>query len=102
MTQENQTYDDTLSPELGSLFAKYYLFVKKQKRDIEYFKEFDLEELHDLQYTLLLFLNHIGTDLEQNPLDENNIKENIDGIINHCNSKVVECNEEDDVDPLDE
>ena len=46
-----------------------------KKRDIEYSKTFDLQELHDLQYALLLFLNHIGTDLEQNPLDEKNIKE---------------------------
>lgn len=73
MEQQSQ-YDGTMKPDLGILFAHYYLFVKKQKRDIDYYKEFDEIELHDLQYTILLLLNHIGTDGDQNPLDPDSIR----------------------------
>jgi hypothetical protein len=77
-------YNASLKPDLGILFAQYYLFVKKQKRDIEYHKEFDEKELHDLQYTILLLLNHIGTDGDQNPLESENIKLTLERTdINH-------------------
>ena len=46
---------------LASLFAKYFIYVKKQQ-DIHFKKEYTQKELHELQYTLLLFLNHLGTD----------------------------------------
>lgn len=46
---------------LANLYVKYYVFVKKQ-RDIHFEKHFLPEELHEIQYTLLLFLNHLGTD----------------------------------------
>lgn len=61
-------FNEKTEPKLGKLFSEYYLFVKRQKRDIDFKKDFSLEELHDLEYTILLLLNHIGTDLEQNDL----------------------------------
>lgn len=74
---KKQEYDGSFTPELGILFAKYYLVVKKQKRDIEYYKEFDEMELHDLQYTILLLLNHIGTNDNQEPLSSDEIVEKL-------------------------
>jgi GTPase Era involved in 16S rRNA processing len=66
-----------MKPWLGALFANYYIFVKKQKRDFEFDKDFPIEELHDLQYTVLLLLNHLGTNKNQEELNENETKENI-------------------------
>lgn len=77
MSQELE-YDCSLEvkPNIGILFAKYYLFVKK-KKDINYEKTFDEKELHDIQYAILLLLNHIGTNAEENPASEEEIKENL-------------------------
>lgn len=53
---------------LAQLFVEYYIFVQK-KKNIQFTKSFSNEELHDLQYTLLLLLNHLGTD-ENNTIIE--------------------------------
>lgn len=68
---------ENYKPELGILYTKYYEFVKKQKRNIDFEKEYTDVELHDINYTILLLLNHIGTNENQDELTDNEIKENI-------------------------
>lgn len=68
---------ENYKPELGILYTKYYEFVKKQKRDIDFEKTYTDLELHDIQYTILLLFNHISTNENQDPLQSDEIKEKI-------------------------
>ncbi|MDP3780187.1 MAG: hypothetical protein Q8Q69_03235 [Nitrosopumilaceae archaeon] len=70
--------------DLAKLWCEYYIFVKK-KQDIDFKINFDLAELHDINHTILLFLNHIGEEHEKNELKNscnNVIETNDDKVIN--------------------
>jgi hypothetical protein len=66
---------EKISLELAKLWCEYYIYVKKM-RDIDFKCEFDELELHDINNTIFMFLNHLGEkgtsfDETKNSCDEN-------------------------------
>ena len=61
---------------LGELFANYLIYIKKRK-DIDNEDGYTMEDIRDFEVATLHVLNHIATNFKQEPLTEEEIKNQV-------------------------
>jgi hypothetical protein len=66
--------------KLGELYVRYYQMVK-QSRNFEYKYSCNEEELRDIEHTVLYLLNHIATDLNQDPVTSDVVESTLNELL---------------------